>query len=107
MLRKAFIYGINTVAETLEHHPARISQIYYLEESKNPRIKNIINEARHKELSISSASKDYLQKISTTEKNQGIVAEIIQRNYFNSKTAIDYIQAAEKPLVLVLDDLDC
>lgn len=106
MLRKAFIYGINTVAETLEHHPARISQVYYLEESKNPRIKNIINEARHKELSISSASKDYLEKISTTEKNQGIVAEIIQRNYFNSKTAIDYLQAAEKPLVLVLDDLD-
>lgn len=106
MVKKVFIYGINPVDEALTHHPERISQIYCLEKTNNPRIKNIIKEANHNKLQISFASKDSLEKISCTNKNQGIVAEIQQRNLFDSKTAIAYLSDIEDPVVLILDDLD-
>ena len=106
MTKKVFIYGINPVLETLAHHSERISQIYYLEKNNNPRIKNIIKEANQKDLPVSHVSKEMLEEISSTKKNQGIVAEIYQRNLFDSKTAIAYLSDINDPVVLILDDLD-
>ena len=106
MTKKVFIYGINPVLETLAHHSERISQIYYLEKNNNPRIKNIIKEANQKDLPVSHVSKEMLEEISSTKKNQGIVAEIYQRNLFDSKTAIAYLSEIKDPVVLILDDLD-
>jgi len=106
MTKKVFIYGINPVIEALTHHPQRISQIYCLERTNNPRVKNIINEANKKDLLVSNASKEVLEEISSTKKNQGIVAEIDQRNLFDSKTAISYLSDIDNPVVLILDDLD-
>ena len=106
MTKKVFIYGINPIVEALKHHPQRISQIYFLEKTNNPRIKNIINEANEKDMLVSNASKELLEEISSTKKNQGIVAEIDQRNLFDSKTAISYLSDIDDPIVLILDDLD-
>ena len=106
MTKKVFIYGINPILEALKHHPQRISQIYYLEKTNNPRIKNIINKANEKDMLVSNASKELLEEISSTKKNQGIVAEIDQRNLFDSKTAISYLTDIDDPIVLILDDLD-
>ena len=106
MTKKVFIYGINPILEALKHHPQRISQIYYLEKTNNPRIKNIINEANEKDMLVSNTSKELLEEISSTKKNQGIVAEIDQRNLFDSKTAISYLSDIDDPIVLILDDLD-
>ena len=106
MTKKVFIYGINPIVEALKHHPQRISQIYYLEKTNNPRIKNIINKANEKDMLVSNASKELLEEISSTKKNQGIVAEIDQRNLFDSKTAISYLSDIDDPIVLILDDLD-
>jgi len=106
MTKKVFIYGINPVIEALTHHPQRISQIYCLERTNNPRVKNIINEANKKDLLVSNASKEVLEEISSTKKNQGIVAEIDQRNLLDSKTAISYLSDIDNPVVLILDDLD-
>ena len=49
MGKRVFIYGINPVLEALTHHAERVSQIYFLEKTNNPRIKNIIKEANQKE----------------------------------------------------------
>ena len=106
MTKKVFIYGINPILEALKHHPQRISQIYYLEKTNNPMIKNIINKANEKDMLVSNASKELLEEISSTKKNQGIVAEIDQRNLFDSKTAISYLTDIDDPIVLILDDLD-
>ena len=106
MTKKVSIYGINPVLEALKHYPDRISQIYCLEQANNQRIKNILTQANHQGLPISYASKDLLEKISSTKKNQGIVAEVDQRNLFDSKTAIAYLSDIENPVVLILDDLD-
>ena len=106
MGKRVFIYGINPVLEALTHHAERVSQIYFLEKANNPRIKNIIKEANQKELRLSHVSKDVLEELSSTKKNQGIVAEIDQRNLFDSKTAIAYLSNINDPVVLILDDLD-
>ena len=106
MGKRVFIYGINPVLEALTHHAERVSQIYFLEKTNNPRIKNIIKEANQKELRLSHVSKDVLEELSSTKKNQGIVAEIDQRNLFDSKTAIAYLSNINDPVVLILDDLD-
>jgi 23S rRNA (guanosine2251-2'-O)-methyltransferase len=57
-------------------------------------------------LPVSHVSKEMLEEISSTKKNQGIVAEIYQRNLFDSKTAIAYLSDINDPVVLILDDLD-
>ena len=68
MGKRVFIYGINPVLEALNHHAERISQIYFLEKTNNPRIKNIIKEANQKELRLSHVSKDLLEELSSTKK---------------------------------------
>ena len=72
MGKRVFIYGINPVLEALTHHAERVSQIYFLEKTNNPRIKNIIKEANQKELRLSNVSKDVLEELSSKKKNQGI-----------------------------------
>ena len=42
----------------------------------------------------------------STSKNQGIVATLKEKNHFDSKTALHYLENIESPLVLILDDLD-
>ena len=106
MSKESFIYGINAVTEALEHQSERIVKIFFLENYKNNRVRSIIRQSNKKNILSEEVTKEFLQNLVSTSKNQGIVATIKEKNHFDSKTALHYLENVESPLVLILDDLD-
>ena len=106
MSKESFIYGINSVAEALEYESERIVKIFFLENQKNNRVKSIIRQSNKKNILSEEVTKEFLQNLLSTSKNQGIAATLIQKDYFDAKTALHYLKNIESPLVLILDDLD-
>jgi 23S rRNA (guanosine2251-2'-O)-methyltransferase len=106
MSKESFIYGINSVTEALEHQSERIVKIFFLEKHKNNRVTSIIRQSSKKNILSEEVTKDFLQSLVSTSKNQGIVASLKEKNYFDEKAALHYLRNIETPLVLILDDLD-
>jgi len=106
MSKESFIYGINAVTEALEHQSERIVKIFFLEDYKNNRVRSIIRQSNKKNILSEEVTKEFLQNLVSTSKNQGIVATLKEKNHFDSKTALHYLENVESPLVLILDDLD-
>ena len=106
MNKESFIYGINAVTEALEHQSERIVKIFFLENYKNNRVRSIIRQSNKKNILSEEVTKEFLQNLVSTSKNQGIVATLKEKNHFDSKTALHYLENVESPLVLILDDLD-
>ena len=106
MSKESFIYGINAVTEALEHQSERIVKIFFLEDYKNNRVRSIIRQSNKKNILSEEVTKEFLQNLVSTSKNQGIVATLKEKNHFDSKTALHYLENIESPLVLILDDLD-
>ena len=106
MSKESFIYGINAVTEALEHQSERIVKIFFLENYKNNRVRSIIRQSNKKNILSEEVTKEFLQNLVSTSKNQGIVATLKEKNHFDSKTALHYLENVESPLVLILDDLD-
>ena len=106
MSKESFIYGINSVAEALEYESERIVKIFFVENQKNNRVKSIIRQSNKKNILSEEVTKEFLQNLLSTSKNQGIAATLIQKDYFDAKTALHYLKNIESPLVLILDDLD-
>ena len=106
MSKESFIYGINSVAEALEYESERIVKIFFVENQKNNRVKSIIRKSNKKNILSEEVTKEFLQNLLSTSKNQGIAATLIQKDYFDAKTALHYLKNIESPLVLILDDLD-
>ena len=106
MSKESFIYGINSVTEALEYESERIVKIFFIENHKNNRVASIIRESDKKNILSEEVTKEFLERLLSTSKNQGIAATLKQKNYFDAKTAIHYLKDIESPLVLILDDLD-
>ena len=106
MSKESFIYGINSVAEALEYESERIVKIFFVENQKNNRVKSIIRKSNKKNILSEEVTKEFLENLLSTSKNQGIAATLIQKDYFDAKTALHYLKNIESPLVLILDDLD-
>ena len=106
MSKESFIYGINSVTEALEYESERIVKIFFIENHKNNRVASIIRESDKKNILSEEVTKEFLQNLLSTSKNQGIAATLIQKDYFDAKTALHYLKNIESPLVLILDDLD-
>ena len=106
MSKESFIYGINSVAEALEYESERIVKIFFVENQKNNRVNSIIRQSNKKNILSEEVTKEFLQNLLSTSKNQGIAATLIQKDYFDAKTALHYLKNIESPLVLILDDLD-
>tara|TARA_Y100000815_G_scaffold122400_1_gene110497 strand:+ start:56 stop:799 length:744 start_codon:yes stop_codon:yes gene_type:complete len=106
MSKESLIYGINAVTEALEHQSERIVKIFFLEDYKNNRVRSIIRQSNKKNILSEEVTKEFLQNLVSTSKNQGIVATLKEKNHFDSKTALHYLENVESPLVLILDDLD-
>ena len=106
MSKESFIYGINSVTEALEHQSERIVKIFFLENHKNNRVTSIVKQSNKKNILSEEVTKEFLQNLVSTSKNQGIVATMKEKNYFDAKTALHYLKNVKTPLVLILDDLD-
>ena len=84
MSKESFIYGINAVTEALEHQSERIVKIFFVENQKNNRVKSIIRQSNKKNILSEEVTKEFLQNLLSTSKNQGIAATLIQKDYYGA-----------------------
>ena len=106
MANQSYIYGINTVLDTLKYNSELFIEIYLKENSDNKRFKEIILLATEKNIPLRNIPKSKLDKLASTAKNQGLAALIRHKDKYNSKSAIKYLNSLNNPLVLILDGLE-
>jgi len=106
MSNQSYIYGINTVLDTLKYNSELFIEIYLKENSDNKRFKEIIFLATEKNIPLRNIPKSKLDKLASTSKNQGLAALIRHKDKYDSKSAIKYLNSLNNPLVLILDGLE-
>ena len=106
MSNQSYIYGINTVLDTLKYNSELFIEIYLKENSDNKRFKEIIFLAAEKNIPLRNIPKSKLDKLASTAKNQGLAALIRHKDKYDSKSAIKYLNSLKNPLVLILDGLE-
>ncbi len=101
---KTLITGIHAVESALKNDPDNIAQVWFAENKKNQRIKELIYHAQKRGLISHTADFKMLDKLAKTHQHQGVVAEY---NAPASYTEDDLLALLEEnqstPLLLVLD----
>ena len=100
----SIIYGINAAFEALRAHPERIERISIEREQRNPRIGEIILEARQKRVRVSFEERAWLDRKAEGNRHQGIICHIAEAEMFD---ADEILAGAKSPgLLAVLDGIE-
>ena len=98
------IYGINAAAEAVRAHPERIERISVERGQKNPRISEIITDARQKHVRFSFEERAWLDRKADGERHQGIICHIAEADTLD---ADEILASAKSPgLIAVLDGIE-
>jgi 23S rRNA (guanosine2251-2'-O)-methyltransferase len=96
--------GIHAVAEALKAGPEKIERICIARGQRNPRIQEIINEARQKHIRISLEDKSWLDRKAEGVHHQGILCYAAEMDTLDSEDILD--RAKSPGLLVVLDGIE-
>ena len=100
----SIIYGMNAVAEAVRAHPERIERISVDRGRRNPRVGEIIMEARQKRIRISFEERAWLDRKTGGERHQGIICLVAEADMLD---ADEILAMAKSPgLLAVLDGIE-
>lgn len=100
------IEGKNAVYETIKASNS-IKTLYVENGTKDPRINEIINEAKSKKVVVKFVSSDELDRMSISKKHQGIVAEVLEYEYCEVEDILDEAKKKnESPFIVILDEIE-
>jgi len=98
------IYGINATAEAVRAHPERIERISVERGQRNPRVGEIIIEARKNHIRISFEERAWLDRKADGERHQGILCHIAEADMLD---ADEILAGAKSPgLLAILDGIE-
>ena len=103
MNEKVYIYGINAVSDVLEYKPEQLIEVFLADDVSNKRLKKLIDLTHQHQILLTRVSRNKVEKITGTTKNQGIMAALKQPKNLDSKTALEFLKKTHKPLILILD----
>jgi len=105
MNEKVYIYGINAVSDVLKHKPEQVIEVFLIEDVFNKRFNKLIDLIQQHQILLNRVSRNKIEQITGTTKNQGIVAVVKQPKNMDSKAALEFIKKIHSPLILILDGL--
>ena len=105
MNEKVYIYGINAVSDVLKHRPNQLIEVFLNDDISNKRFNKLIDLIQQHQISLTKVSRNKIEQITGTSKNQGIVAAVKQPKHLDSKAALNFIKKIRTPLILILDGL--
>jgi len=105
MNEKVYIYGINAVSDVLKHRPNQLIEVFLNDDISNKRFNKLINLIQQHQISLTKVSRNKIEQITGTSKNQGVVALVKQSKNLDSKAALKFIKKIHRPLILILDGL--
>ena len=99
-----WIVGLNAVASALEHDAEHVREVLLEAGGKNPRIVEIEQEARRKDIDVRRVAQNALDGVAGGVRHQGAAARYAAARTWDEHELPALIEAAEgKALVLVLD----
>ena len=105
MNEKVYIYGINAVFDVLKYKPEQLIEVFLKDGVSNKRLNKLIDLMQHHQILLTRVSGKKIEQITGTPKNQGIAAAVKQPTNLDSKSALNFIQTIDTPLILILDGL--
>ena len=103
MNEKVYIYGINAVSDVLKHKPEQVIEVFLIEDVFNKRFNKLIDLIQQHQILLNRVSRNKIEQITGTTKNQGIVAVVKQPKNMNSKAALEFIKKIHSRFILILD----
>jgi 23S rRNA (guanosine2251-2'-O)-methyltransferase len=100
----SLLHGINPVAEALRASPEKIERICVERGQKNPRIREIIEQARQNRVRISFEEKSWLDRKAQGERHQGILCYTAEMATFDAEEILE--QAKSPGLLVLLDGIE-
>jgi 23S rRNA (guanosine2251-2'-O)-methyltransferase len=99
-----WIVGLNAVASALEHDAEHVREVLLEAGGKNPRIAEIEQEARRKEIDVRRVAQNALDGVAGGVRHQGAAARYAAAKTWDEHELVGLVEAAGgKALVLVLD----
>jgi len=101
---KTLITGIHAVESALKNDPENITQVWFAENKRNQRVKELIQHAQKRGLISHRAEMAKLDKLAKTRQHQGVVAEYNAPASYTEDDLLNLLNKLEEmPLLLVLD----
>ena len=101
---KTIITGIHAVESALKNDPENISQVWFAENKRNQRVKELIYHAQKRGLIMHTADVKMLDKLAKTHQHQGVVAEYQAPASYTEEDLLDLLEKSDQtPLLLILD----
>lgn len=98
------LIGIHPVEAALAQQPDQVKRVIVALESKNPRTRELEQQARGAGLAVESRKREQLDRLSDGQRHQDIIAEFVARNIVGEKDLDRILDAMPDPkLVLILD----
>ena len=98
-----WIAGINAVASALENDPVNVREMMIEARARNPRLTELSELARGQGIAVRTVGAEVLERIAGGVRHQGIVAHYAAVRSFDEDDLQALVDAAEKPLFLILD----
>jgi 23S rRNA (guanosine2251-2'-O)-methyltransferase len=98
------LYGIHAVAEALKAYPERIERICVERSQKNPRILEIVKDARLKRVLISFEERTWLDRKAGGSRHQGVLCYAAEMESFDSEEIFDRVKSPG--LLIALDGIE-
>jgi 23S rRNA (guanosine2251-2'-O)-methyltransferase len=98
------LIGIHSVASALDKAPQQVLLVTVAEECRNPRVQELVQQARTAGIQVETGSRSMLDRSSEDQRHQDIIARFEAANVGDEKDLDRILDAIEgDPLVLVLD----
>lgn len=111
MSKARYVTGLRAVEQLLSSNSAEIKKIYAEYQSANPRVEDVIRQAKTRGVDIQAANRARLKQISGEARHQGVVAEIRRASVLDEADLRTFVeQRLELPdspplLILILDSV--
>jgi 23S rRNA (guanosine2251-2'-O)-methyltransferase len=111
MSKSRYVTGLRAVEQLLSSQSAEIKKIYAEYRSANPRVEDVIRQAKMRGVEIQAANRARLTQMSSESRHQGVVAEIRRASVLDEadlRTIVEeQLEAGESTplLVLILDSI--
>jgi len=106
-MAKTIIYGIHAVESALRNDPENIGTLWIDKRARNDRMRPLLALIEESGLKTASADPDQLNKLASTSRHQGVVAEYYRAQDYSENDLYDLLDtldaAGTTPFLLILD----
>jgi len=102
--RGSLLIGIHAVDAALSRAPEQVAAVFVAEDSRNPRVRTLEQQARQLGVRVVRESRAVLDRRSEGERHQDVIADFTPNNIYGEKDLGRLLDAINgEPLILVLD----